>query len=91
MKTVTSLEERERKIQVNLDEKISKISRLEEEVRHCVGKLDTLETVHRKEMEAQKQRVCFVFVVVVVVFVVVVVVVISVKHLVCKKRTLCEM
>lgn len=55
--TVGTIEDRERQVQNNLLERTSKISRLEEEVNHYVGKLDALESVHMKEMDAQKERV----------------------------------
>ena len=59
--TILSIEERERKVQTNIDEKILKISRLEEEVTHYMSKLESLEMVHKKEMEAQNERVCLIY------------------------------
>ena len=54
---IRSMEARERELEASLQEKVFKISRLEEELSHHQNKLDHMESVHRKERDAQNERV----------------------------------
>lgn len=58
--SIKSLERRERELENNLQEKILKVTRVEEEVNHLQNKIENIESIHKKEMDALKERVCIV-------------------------------
>lgn len=58
--TIKNLEHRERELENNLQEKILKVTRVEEEVNHLQTKIENVESIHKKEMDALKERVCMI-------------------------------
>ena len=54
---ITSLEDCELHLKSDVSEKVNKIGRLEEEVQHYLNKIENIETLHKKEMDSQKERV----------------------------------
>ncbi len=60
--TARKLEARNRTMETNIQESEIKKSRLESEAKHLQNKLENMENIHKKEMEAQKDRVSAVYV-----------------------------
>ena len=58
--TIKNLEYRERELENNLQEKLLKVTRVEEEVNHLQNKIENVESIHKKEMDALKERVCMI-------------------------------
>ena len=56
--TARQLEARNRTLETSLQEKDIRYSRAEADLRHVQEKLDNMENIHKKEQEAQKERVC---------------------------------
>ena len=55
--TARQLESRNRHFETTIQEKDIRNSRSEADSRHLQEKLDNMENIHRKELEAQKDRV----------------------------------
>ena len=51
------LESRNRTLEMQVQEKEIAISRYEADIRHLQGKIENMESIHRKEIEAQNERV----------------------------------
>ena len=59
--TIRKFEASERQLEAVLQDKVLKISRLQEEVSHYQNKIDHMESVHKKEFDAQNERVCILY------------------------------